>query len=284
MADETPPAYAAAASTAHSGVHTLGFPTGYFLIRSMATGKVLDVSTNDTSDGTPLVLWNEKEKSLVSTLRDPAADNQVHTQVFFIDSSGSLCSKSSGHAIDIEGDHLVLRHRRPVTVPFPNAWSHPMPRFSYSPENGHITVTFTCDPTYPPPTSAAAQSTAWRKKEYLLTSIPTHKSRTLSEEAAELFASASSVLKSPFGLVLGRSRASTSTAAAFDLRGDEVLEADRREDEEDDSSSALHREVRMLPLPLGWMEKGGDTNPHARERRRWEILPVLREKGRRSTF
>lgn len=105
MTDESapPPAYAAAASIAHSGVHTLGFPTGYFLIRSMATGKVLDVSTNDTSDGTPLVLWNEKEKSLVSgaldstitdpiharllnhlnitALRDPAADNQVHTQV-----------------------------------------------------------------------------------------------------------------------------------------------------------------------------------------------------------
>lgn len=32
--------------------------------------------------------------------RDPNANNQV----FFVDTAGALCSRSSGHAVDIEGD------------------------------------------------------------------------------------------------------------------------------------------------------------------------------------
>jgi len=245
----------------HSTIHTLGFPTGYFIIRSMATGKVLDVSTGATADGTPIVLWNQKERMLVERLRDPGAENQV----FFIDHSGTLCSRPSGHAIDIEGDRLVLRHRRPVMLPFPNAWSHPMPRFSYEPETGHITVTFTCDPTYPPP--GAPPSTAWRKKEYLLASIPIASPKPFS--ATEFFAStASSVFN------LRKPRSSAGSAAEFDLGVDEILEGDRtRDDEEDDSSPAAHREVRMVAMSAGWKEK--ISNNAARGRRRWEILPLL---------
>jgi hypothetical protein len=37
-------------------------------------------------------------------LRDPRADNQL----FYIDETGALCSKYSGHAIDVEGDALSL--------------------------------------------------------------------------------------------------------------------------------------------------------------------------------
>jgi hypothetical protein len=94
-----------------------GFPPGYFLIRSAASGRLLDVCLDKSNDGTPLILWPEKESSLVESechlvpvsggkitatpgFRKPDADNQV----FFIDvSSGALCSKLAGHALDIQG-------------------------------------------------------------------------------------------------------------------------------------------------------------------------------------
>ena len=42
-----------------------GFPLGYFCVRSLSTGKLLDVPTNETKDGQEIILWHEKENSLV---------------------------------------------------------------------------------------------------------------------------------------------------------------------------------------------------------------------------
>jgi hypothetical protein len=42
-----------------------GFPSGYFLIRSSATGRLLDVAQDRVVDGSPLLLWPEKETLLV---------------------------------------------------------------------------------------------------------------------------------------------------------------------------------------------------------------------------
>jgi len=83
-----------------------GFPPGYFAIRNAANGRLWDVGGDEVEDGIEIVLWQEKEKSLVETLRNPDANNQV----FFIDTSGALCSRSSGHAIDVEGVTVGVRH------------------------------------------------------------------------------------------------------------------------------------------------------------------------------
>lgn len=42
-----------------------GFPPGYFVIRSVATDRLWDVSSDEVEDGTPLILWPQKEQSLV---------------------------------------------------------------------------------------------------------------------------------------------------------------------------------------------------------------------------
>jgi hypothetical protein len=55
-----------AAAAALNG-NARGFPLGYFCIRSIATGKLLDVPTNETRDGQELILYTEKEKSLVES-------------------------------------------------------------------------------------------------------------------------------------------------------------------------------------------------------------------------
>jgi hypothetical protein len=47
---------------------THGFPLGYFVIRSVATNRLLDVNHDDMRDGAHLILWPEKESSLVQGL------------------------------------------------------------------------------------------------------------------------------------------------------------------------------------------------------------------------
>ena len=42
-----------------------GFPPGYFVIRSVATDRLWDVSSDEVEDGTSLILWPQKEQSLV---------------------------------------------------------------------------------------------------------------------------------------------------------------------------------------------------------------------------
>jgi hypothetical protein len=46
-----------------------GFPPGYFVIRSLANGRMLDVEMDKAADGTPVLLWPEKESSLVESTR-----------------------------------------------------------------------------------------------------------------------------------------------------------------------------------------------------------------------
>lgn len=51
-----------------SVAESLGFPPGYFSIRSLATGKLWDIHGNFDADGTFVYLWREKETSLVEGL------------------------------------------------------------------------------------------------------------------------------------------------------------------------------------------------------------------------
>ena len=46
-------------------LHTYGFPPGYFIIKSVATDRLLDVQSDEVEDGTPIILWPETETSLV---------------------------------------------------------------------------------------------------------------------------------------------------------------------------------------------------------------------------
>ncbi|KAJ7837377.1 hypothetical protein B0H14DRAFT_3109751 [Mycena olivaceomarginata] len=205
-------------------------PAGYFVIRSVASNRLLDVHMDDIEDGTEIMLWPEKESSIVETRRSPDANNQV----FFIDPSGALCSRSAGHAIDIEGtypliyvgskdDRLVIRHRRPVSLPYPNAYSHPLPTFQYSAETGEITVHYTSDPSHPPP--SAVSSDAWKKRTYILALQHRHR-----------------------------------------LAEDEVLEEERGEEAEVDDSPEWGRKVRVLGIR--------EIIEKARNRRRWQITAI----------
>ncbi|KAF8665471.1 hypothetical protein AX16_000489 [Volvariella volvacea WC 439] len=247
---------------------TFGFPPGYFTIRSVASNRVLDVSGDEIEDGTKIVLWPEKESSLVETMRDPDANNQV----FFIDTSGALCSRSSGHAIDVEGGELVLRHRRPVSHPFPNAYAHPLPQFSYNQQTGEITVTFASDPSYPPP--GTKTSNEWRNKTYVLVSIPLRRPKSVLENATQLLSNAFS---SPFSRITGRPAAKAHSPdevlGDIDLGEDEILEEEKGLEGETDDSPEPGRAVRVV----GIVDKEMWDKEAPREafnRRRWQVFAL----------
>ncbi|PFH52344.1 hypothetical protein AMATHDRAFT_74390 [Amanita thiersii Skay4041] len=254
---------------------THGFPHGYFVIKSIACNRVLDVAGDEVEDSTAVLLWPEKEKSLVETLRDPEANNQV----FFIDTSGALCSRSSGHAIDVQDGKPVLRHRRPVSHPYPNHYAHPLPRFSYSSSTGEITVTFECDPKYPP--ASDRPSEAWKNKRYLLTSVPLRKPRTILDDASAFISSA---LASPLAFLSNvnadkrLARPDDVFDGEIELNEDEVVEEERGEEGEVDDSPDPGREVRIIGVPFN--ERDSALLPKARTRRTWKVLPLRRINAR----
>ncbi|KAF7784234.1 hypothetical protein Agabi119p4_399 [Agaricus bisporus var. burnettii] len=265
---------------------TYGFPLGYFVIRSAASNRVLDVSDDSIEDGADVLLWPEKESSLVESFRDPNANNQV----YFIDTSGALCSRSSGHAIDVEDDRLVLRHRRPISYPFPNAYSHPLPTFHYNSGTGEITVHFEYDPTYsmPPPPMSPSMTIAndrsimrsspanpAHNKAYFLVSQPLRKPRTIIDDASELVTTA---ITSPINFFSsafsGKNDARPDEVfdGNIDLKEDEVVEEERGEEGEIDDSPESGRQVRVMGIARGNANNLGDG---ILRRKRW-IVESLR--------
>ncbi|KAF8628219.1 hypothetical protein AX15_004007 [Amanita polypyramis BW_CC] len=286
---------------------THGFPAGYFVIKSMVSGRVLDVAGDEIEDGTEVLLWMEKEKSLVESLRDPNANHQV----FFIDTSGVLCSRSSGHAIDVEGmsdyrlqqhlsccrsdGRLVLRHRRPVSHPYPNFYSHPLPHFSYSQQTGEIIVTFECDPSFPSPTHQPSE--AWRNKRYLLTSVPLRKPRSIIDDASEFISNAitsplvglSNMLSGGAGhdtkerKDVGRqlpARPDEVFDGEIDLKETEIVEEERGEEGEVDDSPEMGRKVAVVGVPVG--ERENAVSRQTKARRTWAVQPLRRQTAKTS--
>ncbi|KAI0697553.1 hypothetical protein BC835DRAFT_1270170 [Cytidiella melzeri] len=255
---------------------TFGFPSGYFVIKNVVTNRLLDVESDMVEDSTPLILYPETETSLVEDMRKPEANNQV----FFIDIYGALCSRSSGHAIDVENDKLVLRHRRPISHPCPNAFSHPLPRFSYDPETQNITVTFEVDPTYPTSASRAAALSSWKDKAYFVTAIPLRKPRTMIDDASDLLSSAITAPLSFFGSHTATTPARPNEifdTGDIDLREDEILETDRSEEGEVDDSPEKHRPVRLVGLTK---EEESAVGEKAKKRRQWVVMPLRAVRNR----
>lgn len=149
-----------------------------------------------------------------------------------------------------------------------------------------ISVFFAYDPGYPGPNRASA--TSWRSRSYLLTSVPVRRPRGLFDDASDFLQGAASAISSPFAMALGMQNAPSASASAadvqkgeFDLREDELSEVDRAEEDGIDDSPDPVRRVRVISLASG---VGDDVGPRARERRRWEIIPLLRSKAMTGTI
>ncbi|KAH8992379.1 hypothetical protein EDB92DRAFT_563017 [Lactarius akahatsu] len=239
-----------------------GFPSGCFILRSVSSRRLLDVASNSVRDSAPIILWPEKDHSLFENLRRPEADNQV----FFIDSSGTLCARASGHAVDVEDGRLVLRHRHPRTQPYPNAYSHPPPCFRYDGTDRFLTADFECDPAF-------AGGTAWRAKTFYVTAIPRRRRRTILDGASGALASA---FRNPLSLLGGKQVTAQDPVAAgtddtFNLREDEVEELNHGDETEVDDDPARDRAVRVVGMTLEERLELGDK---ALARRRWEVVPL----------
>ncbi|KAI9444433.1 hypothetical protein BJY52DRAFT_1128190 [Lactarius psammicola] len=239
-----------------------GFPPGCFILRSVSSRRLLDVASHSVRDSAPIILWPEKDNSLVESHRRPEARNQV----FFIDSSGILCARASGHALDVEDGRLVLRHHRPLTQPYPNVYSHPLPHFRYDETSGLLAVDFECDPAF-------AGGTAWRAKTFYVTAIPRRRRRTILDGASGALASA---FRNPLSLLAGMQVTAPDPTAAgaddtFNLLEDEVEELERGDETEVDDDPARDRAVRVVGMTP---EEHHELSDKALARRRWEVVPL----------
>ena len=52
-----------------------GFPPGCFILRSVSTKRLLDVAGESARDRTPIILWPEKDNSLVESKSCIAQDS-----------------------------------------------------------------------------------------------------------------------------------------------------------------------------------------------------------------
>jgi WD repeat-containing protein 23 len=51
-----------------------GFPPGCFILRSVSTKRLLDVASESVRDSAPIILWPEKDNSLVESKSFVAQD------------------------------------------------------------------------------------------------------------------------------------------------------------------------------------------------------------------
>jgi hypothetical protein len=150
---------------------------------------------------------------------------------------------------------------------------------------------------------------AWKQKTYILTSMPSRRPRTILDDTAEFFTSSAAVIAAPFSQLslssltnpFGSSEPSDKDKNAalkagpgdedatvfrervslehvrsgeFDLRDDEVLENERGEENEVDDDPDEMRRVRVI----GHGHAQERSNAKARERKRWEIVPIRKER------
>jgi DDB1- and CUL4-associated factor 11 len=155
-----------------------------------------------------------------------------------------------------------------MTLPYPNAYSHPLPRFRYNGGTNLLTVEFDCDPEY-------TNGSAWRSQTFYLTALPRRRPRTLLDGASDALTSA---FRAPLSSLLGSVQGMTTlnpTAAGtddtFNLREDEVEEQERGDDAEVDDDPARDRSVRVIGLAP---EEHHGLSCGAWARRRWEAIPL----------
>jgi len=161
---------------------------------------------------------------------------------------------------------LVLRHRRPPTQPYPNVYSHPLPRFRYDGTTGFLTVDFECDPAF-------AGGTAWHAKTFYVAAIPRRRRRTILDGASGALASA---FRNPLFLLAGTQVTAPNATVAgtddtFGLREDEMEELERGDETEVDDDPARDRAVRVIGLTP---EEHHELSDRDWARRRWEVVPL----------
>ena len=196
---------------------------------------------------------------------------QLISLVYHLDHS-LPCSPRSVFA----GSRLVLRHRRPVSYPYPNAFSHPLPHFWYSASTKQIHIRFLCDPAFPQLDPSLPAPTAWQQKRYLLSSVPIRKPRTFLDDAVDAFSSITftsnplSPLQSIFSLPTSKSQADDVHDSNIDLREDELMEEDRGENEEADDSPELMRRIRVVSID----DPRESTTEATKLRRTFDVVPL----------
>ena len=190
----------------------------------------------------------------------------------------SVCSNDFTYYID---DRLVLRHRRPVSYPYPNAYSHPLPNFRYDSQTREITIEFNHDAYFLSSTDSDKDgSGSWRNKTHYLVSQPLRKTRTIIDDASEIITTAISNPTSFFSDTFSRksiSKPKEILGGNIDLKEEEIVDEDRGQEDEVDDSPEIGRHVRMVSVIK---DNEGELSNRAERRRQWVVSPLRRLNAR----
>lgn len=140
---------------------------------------------------------------------------------------------------------------------------------------------FEYDPAYPKP--GEPTSDAWKSKTYVLTSVPLRKPRTVFEDAGQF------ITTNIFGpIISGFSvRPPTPVQATpeevfdgkIELKDDEVVEEERREEDEVDDSPELSRKLKVLAI-VDKEASDKTLSDKGKERRKWVVTGLRKSNAR----
>lgn len=191
----------------------------------------------------------------------------------------SVCSNIFAYYID---DRLVLRHRRPVSYPYPNAYSHPLPKFRFDSQTREIAIEFDHNPAYLLSSTDTDKdgSGSWRNEAHYLVSQPLRKTRTIIDDASEIITTAISSPISFFSDTFSRKSISNPKEifdGNIDLKEEEIVDEDRGQEDEVDDSPEIGRHVRMVSVIE---DNEGELSNRAQRRRQWVVTPLRRLNAR----
>ena len=73
-----------------------GFPPGYFVVRSLACNRLLDIDSDSSEDGADVILYPETESSLVESEQRSAFTMDLPEFADFVTRFPLSCFKQSG--------------------------------------------------------------------------------------------------------------------------------------------------------------------------------------------
>lgn len=148
-----------------------GFPTGRFRIRAAGLNHYWTSRWYTAAEGNFICLWGGFNKHWSAVY--------YNSQIFFMNCAGHLCIEG-GLELDVSGSSIIMTGERQRTEPWPNPWSHPLPKFLYAAESKTITVKFYSDPLvsdkWPRP------EREWKDKEFAVAMTPVTPTRGLKFE------------------------------------------------------------------------------------------------------
>jgi len=151
-----------------------------------------------------------------------------------------------------------------------------LPKFRFDSQTREITIEFDHNPAY----LLSSSGTDKDGSAHYLVSQPLRKTRTIIDDASEIITTA---ISSPISFLSDTFNRKSILKPKeifdgnIDLKGEEIVDEDRGQEDEVDDSPEIGRHVRMVSVIKN---NEGELSNRARRRRQWVVSPLRRLNAR----